>query len=116
MTRGLAMRRVILPQAMRVIVPPTGNEFISMLKLSSLAAVVTYPELLRKAQDLYTQNLLILELLFTISLWYLLVTTVASIGQYFLERRYARGTAKSTSRESFLPAWLHLRGRGDVAP
>jgi polar amino acid transport system permease protein len=111
MTRGLAMRRVVLPQAMRVIVPPTGNEFISMLKLSSLATVVTYPELLRKAQDLYTQNLLILELLFTISIWYLLVTTIASIGQYFLERRFARGTTKN-ARESVLPGWVTSLGKG----
>jgi polar amino acid transport system permease protein len=82
-----------------------------MLKLSSLATVVTYPELLRKAQDLYTQNLLILELLFTISIWYLLVTTVASIGQYFLERRFARGTTKN-ARESVLPGWVTSLGKG----
>jgi len=114
MTRGLAMRRIILPQAMRVIVPPTGNEFISMLKLSSLATVVTYGELLRRAQDLYTQNLLILELLFTISIWYLLVTTVASVGQYFLERRYARGTSRGarSADERAVLARLRALGRG----
>jgi polar amino acid transport system permease protein len=99
---------------MRVIIPPTGNEFISMLKLSSLATVVTYPELVRKASDLYTQNLLILELLFTISIWYLAVTTVTSIGQYFLERRFARGTSRSQRPLPFSGtlARLGVKGRG----
>jgi polar amino acid transport system permease protein len=114
MTQGQTMRWIVLPQAMRVIIPPTGNEFISMLKLSSLATVVTYPELVRKASDLYTQNLLILELLFTISIWYLAVTTVTSIGQYFLERRFARGTSRSQRPLPFSGtlARLGAKGRG----
>jgi polar amino acid transport system permease protein len=113
MTRAQTMRRVVLPQAMRVIIPPTGNEFISMLKLSSLATVVTYPELLRRASDLYTQNLLILELLFTISIWYLAVTTVANIGQFFLERRFSRGTSRTQRPLPFAQALARLRaGRG----
>jgi polar amino acid transport system permease protein len=112
MTRAQTMRRVVLPQAMRVIVPPTGNEFISMLKLSSLATVVTYGELLRRAQDLYTQNLLIIELLFTISIWYLAVTTVASIGQYFLERRFARGTRQAQTSLPFAGVINRMRSLG----
>jgi polar amino acid transport system permease protein len=113
MTGGQTMRRIVLPQAMRVIIPPTGNEFVSMLKLSSLATVVTYPELLRKASDLYTQNLLILELLFTISIWYLAVTSVASVGQFFLERRFSRGTSRGQRPLPFSQAFARLRaGRG----
>jgi polar amino acid transport system permease protein len=112
MTAGLAMRRVVLPQAMRVIIPPTGNEFVSMLKLSSLATVVTFPELLRKASDLYTQNLLILELLFTISIWYLAVTSVANVGQYFLERRFARGTSRTQQPLPFAATLARLRAGG----
>ena len=94
MTPGLTMRRVVLPQAMRVIIPPTGNEFISMLKTSSLASVVLLEELLRVSQNIYSSNLKNLELLIVASIWYLVLTTVASIGQYYLERRFARGAAR----------------------
>ena len=90
MTPSLTMRRIVLPQAMRVIIPPTGNEFISMLKTSSLASVVLYGEVLRRANDIYSTNLRVLELLIVASLWYLVLTSVATVGQYFLERRYGR--------------------------
>ena len=83
---------------MRVIIPPTGNEFISMLKTSSLASVVLYAELLRRAQDIYSTNLRTLELLVVASIWYLVLTSVASVGQYFLERRFARGSARDCPR------------------
>jgi polar amino acid transport system permease protein len=91
MTPLLTMRRIVLPQAMRVIVPPTGNEFISMLKTTSLAEAITYGELLRRASDIYSSNLDVVPLLVVASIWYLVLTTVAGTGQYFLERRFARG-------------------------
>src|SRR5437870_13131807 len=94
MTSGLSMRRIVLPQAMRVIVPPTGNEFISMLKTSSLATVVTFGELLRRAGDIYATNLQVVPLLVVASVWYLAITSVASLGQYYVERRYGRGRAR----------------------
>jgi polar amino acid transport system permease protein len=94
MRPGLIMRRVVLPQAMRVLIPPTGNEFISMLKTSSLASVVTYGELLRRASDIYSTNLLVTELLLDASIWYLVLTSVATVGQYYLERRFARGASR----------------------
>jgi polar amino acid transport system permease protein len=94
MSRGLLLRRIVLPQAMRVIIPPTGNEFINMLKTSSLATVTTYPELLRAAQNVASNNLQIVEMLFVAALWYLLLTSVFSIGQYYLERRFSRGAAR----------------------
>lgn len=94
LTSGKTMRRIVLPQAMRVIIPPTGNEFISMLKTSSLATVVTLGELFRRASDISSTNLLVVELLITVSIWYLVLTTVASVGQYYVERRYARGAAR----------------------
>jgi polar amino acid transport system permease protein len=95
MSRGLALRRIVLPQAMRVIIPPTGNEFISMLKTSSLAILVNYGELAQRAQAVYQTNFKVIELLFVISIWYLVLTTVATIGQSFLERRYARGSSRA---------------------
>jgi polar amino acid transport system permease protein len=95
MTSTLTMRRIVLPQAMRVIIPPTGNEFISMLKTTSLASVITYPELLHRASDIYSVNLAVMELLIVASIWYLTLTTIASIGQYYIERRFSRGRSRT---------------------
>ena len=111
MTPSQTMRRIVLPQAMRVIIPPTGNEFISMLKLSSLASVVQYGEMLRRAEDIYTRNLLVLELLFTISIWYLIVTTIFSTGQFFVERRFARGTRRGEMLHPVERLWFWVRSR-----
>ena len=92
MTNGKTMRRIVLPQAMRVIVPPTGNEFISMLKTTALVSVISGGELLTFAGNLYSRNFLVLELLVVASIWYLVLTTLASLGQYYIERYYARGS------------------------
>lgn len=94
MTRMQAMRRVVLPQAIRVIIPPTGNETISMLKTSSLASVVTVTELLYSSQLIYAQNFLTIPLLIAASLWYLASTSVLTAGQYYVERHFARGSAR----------------------
>ena len=91
MTRGQTMRRVVLPQAMRVIIPPTGNETISMLKNSSLVYVIAVKELLYTVTLIYSVNYKVIPLLIVASIWYLAATTVLSIGQYYLERHYGRG-------------------------
>jgi polar amino acid transport system permease protein len=91
MTQGMAMRRVVLPQALRVILPPTGNEFISMLKNSSLCLVISLVELLNSARSIYVTNLKVLELLAVASIWYLGMTTVFSMLQAELEARLAVG-------------------------
>jgi len=91
MPRTLMMRRIVLPQAMRIIIPPTGNETITMLKTTSLVAVIAANDLLTRAQAIYSSNYAIIELLLVASFWYLLLTSVASVFQYFLERRFARG-------------------------
>jgi polar amino acid transport system permease protein len=91
MTRTQTMRRIVLPQAMRVIVPPTGNETISMLKTTSLASVIAVTELTYAAQLIYAQNYKTIPLLIVISLWYLLGTSILSVGQFFLEKRFGRG-------------------------
>jgi polar amino acid transport system permease protein len=95
MTRAVTMRRIILPQAMRVIIPPTGNETISMLKTSSLASVITVTELLYAVQLIYSVNFKTIPLLLVASLWYLIATSVLTIGQYYVERHYARGSARA---------------------
>jgi polar amino acid transport system permease protein len=99
MTRLLTMRRVVLPQAMRVIIPPTGNETISMLKTSSLVSVIAVTELTYSVQQIYAVNYRTIPLLIVASIWYLIVTTVLSIGQFYLERYFARGATR-TLRET----------------
>ncbi|MCZ4120189.1 amino acid ABC transporter permease [Streptomyces sp. H39-S7] len=95
MKQGQTMRRVVLPQAMRVIIPPSGNEFINMLKTSSLVVAVQYQDLLRSAQDIAASSFATMEMFFVASIWYLALTSVFSVGQYYLERRFARGSLRS---------------------
>jgi len=91
MTQLQAMRRVILPQAFRVVVPPTGNEFIAMLKNTSIASGIGLVELLHRANLIYATNFKFMELLAVAAIWYLAMTTILSIGQAELERRLAIG-------------------------
>jgi polar amino acid transport system permease protein len=107
MRQGQTMRRVVLPQAMRVIIPPTGNETISMLKNSSLVYVIAVSELLYSATLIYSVNYKTIPLLIVVSIWYLAATTVLSIGQYFLERHYGRG-GPGVQAETL----IHRIGRG----
>jgi polar amino acid transport system permease protein len=90
MPRLLALRRIILPQAMRVIIPPAGNQFISLLKATSLVSVIAGGDLLTAAQNIASANLHTIELLLVATFWYLALTTVSGLGQYVLERRLAR--------------------------
>ena len=83
-----ALARIVLPQSIRVIIPPTGNQFIGMLKATSLVSVIGGSDLLTRIQLIYGQNFKILPLLIVAVLWYLILVTVASIGQFFLERRF----------------------------
>jgi polar amino acid transport system permease protein len=94
MSRLLAMRRIVLPQAMRVIIPPTGNETISMLKTTSLVSVIAVSELTYSAQLIYSVNYRTIQLLIVISIWYLAMTTVLTIGQYYVERHFGRGSTR----------------------
>ncbi len=93
MTRALALRRIILPQALRVIVPPAGNQFISLLKATSLVSVIAGGDLLTAATNISSTNLRTIELLLVATFWYLALTSVTSVAQMVLERRLARGRA-----------------------
>jgi polar amino acid transport system permease protein len=95
MTRLQTMRRIVLPQAMRVILPPTGNETISMLKTTSLAINAAGFELLAEATNIYNATYLVIPLLIVASLWYLAMTSVLYVGQYYLERYFARGSTRA---------------------
>jgi polar amino acid transport system permease protein len=93
MRRALVFRLIVLPQAMRAIIPPTGNEFIGLLKNTSLVSVIAAMELLTQAQIIYARTLLTVELLFVVSFWYLVATSLLSWGQYYIERYFARGSS-----------------------
>jgi polar amino acid transport system permease protein len=95
MSRGLVMRRVVLPQAMRVIVPPTGNETISMLKTSALVSAIAVPELLQHTQSLINTSFITVPYLLMASIWYLAMTSILTVGQYYLERYFGRGSSRS---------------------
>jgi polar amino acid transport system permease protein len=90
LTRRQAVRTVVLPQTLRVIVPPTGNQLVGLLKASALVYVIGGVELLTTAQRIYSVNFEVMALLIVASIWYLTVVSVLTIGQHFLERRLNR--------------------------
>lgn len=94
MTRLQTLRRIVLPQAMRVIIPPTGNETISMLKTTSLASVIAVAELTYAVSNIYSANFKPIPLLIAASIWYIVCTSVLYVGQYYLERYYGRGASR----------------------
>ncbi|MEZ0160757.1 amino acid ABC transporter permease [Streptomyces althioticus] len=108
MSHSKTLRRVVVPQAMRVIVPPTGNEVINMLKTTSLVAAVQYYELLRYAQDIGTTSGATVEALFLAAAWYLILTSVLSVGQYYVERYYARGSSRQLPPTPWQKVRAHL--------
>ena len=91
LSRFQTLRHVVLPQALRVIVPPVGNETIGMLKTSSLVAVISVGELLGTVQQIYFVNGQVIELLIVAGIWYLIATSFLSVGQYYIERRLGAG-------------------------
>jgi polar amino acid transport system permease protein len=91
MTSGMSMRRIVLPQAMRTIIPPMGNETITMLKSTALVSVIAGRDLMTAVQTVYQQNYKVIPLLAVAAIWYLALVSLLSVGQYFLERRFGRG-------------------------
>lgn len=100
MRRFNILWRIVLPQAMKIIIPPTGNQTISMLKTTSLVSVLAFPELLYSAQLVYSANFKTIPLLIAASLWYLLVTSILSLGQFYIERHFNRGGRATPTRSS----------------
>jgi len=95
MSWWMTMRRVVLPQAMRVIIPPTGNELISMLKTTSLVTAVPYTlELYTRTRDISAVIFEPVPLLLVAASWYLAITSVLMVGQYYLERHFSRGISR----------------------
>jgi polar amino acid transport system permease protein len=110
--RGRIFRRIVLPQAMPAIVPATGNLLIGLLKATSIVSVIAVQDLLYSVQLIYQQNFLIMPLLMVATLWYIILTTVLSVGQYFIERYYARGKRRDPGPGQGL--WQITRGNLQV--
>ncbi len=115
MSRMLTMRRIVLPQAMRVVIPPSGNEFITMLKNTSLLVVAGQVELLGRTTAIYSQSGRVFELLIMASTWYLALTSLSYVGQYYLERRFARGSVRALPPTPFQRLRAHLPSRRRLA-
>lgn len=92
MTRLRALRRIVLPQAMRVVIPPLGNEFILLIKTTSLASVIQFSEVMYNAGTIYYSNARVVELLFVAGAWYLILVSILTLFQIPLERHFAKGS------------------------
>ncbi|MER5480444.1 amino acid ABC transporter permease [Streptomyces sp. NPDC002734] len=118
MSHSKTLRRIVIPQAMRVIVPPTGNEVINMLKTTSLVSVVQYAELWRITQDIGQVSGAPVEMYFLAAAWYLVMTSILSVGQYYIERHYAQGSSRQlppTPWQSFRSTVLSVSSRKGAA-
>jgi polar amino acid transport system permease protein len=113
---GTSRRLIALPQAMRVIIPPTGNEVISMLKTSSLVSVIGTAELLYSVEIIYARTFQTIPLLMVACIWYLTFTTALSILQYYIERHYGRSVVSSMGERSpLMSKWKWGQSRGTTA-
>jgi polar amino acid transport system permease protein len=95
MTKGRALWRIIIPQAMRSIVPPTGNQLISMIKATSLVSVIAMADLLYSVQTIYNRTFEIVPMLLVAVLWYLFITSILNVGQSYIEAYYSRSERRN---------------------
>lgn len=117
MSRGQALRRVVLPQAMRVIIPPTGNETIAMLKDTSLLiAVPVTAELFFQLSAIGNRTFQIFPMLVAAMLWYLFLVSILLVGQYFLERRFSRGYGRAAKAKMTLEGLAAEHGANPEVP
>ena len=115
MTRLRALRRIIIPQAMRSIVPPTGNQLISMIKATSLVSVIAMADLLYSVQSIYNRTFEVVPLLLVAVIWYLLITSVLNIGQGYIERYYSRGDRRTGAEKPAKEALATTAPASDAA-
>lgn len=94
MTHARTLQRIVLPQALRIAIPPIANDAINLLKATSLVAFIAVSDLLYSVQQIYASNYQIVPLLVVAALWYLIIVSIMSVGQWALERRFGRGTAR----------------------
>jgi polar amino acid transport system permease protein len=113
MTYWLGMRRIVLPQAMRVIIPPLGNEFNSMLKSTSLVSAISVYEILGAAEAIGSPIFRTLELLTIAAFWYLILTSIWTVFQYYLERRFSASTREPGEG---MPFWKRIMSQKSWLP
>ncbi len=112
----MILKRITLPQAMRFVVPPTGNEAINLLKMTSLVTFIAVDDLFYSAQSIYARTFETIPLLIVVAFWYLAVVSIMSFGQHFLERYFGRSDKRSEPMTmKALRNALGLRGRGAAA-
>ncbi|MFJ9086786.1 amino acid ABC transporter permease [Streptomyces sp. NPDC102384] len=125
LSRRRTLRRIVVPQAMRSIVPTAGNMLIGTLKGTSIVSVLAVHDLLYSAQLIYNQTYQVIPLLMVATLWYIAVTSVLSVGQYYVERHYARGDSRTLpptplqrlrGRLASVRAWLSRVTAADARP
>jgi polar amino acid transport system permease protein len=108
MTRARTLRSIVLPQAMRLAVPPISNDTINLLKATALVAFISVPDLLYSVQQIYNLNYEVVPLLMVATIWYMFFVTVLSIGQHFLEKKLLRGRGKPNRRLAIADAEDHV--------
>jgi polar amino acid transport system permease protein len=107
MTKPKALRRIVLPQALKVIIPPTGNQFIAMLKTTSLLFAIAVPEIFSTGTNIYSQNFKYFEVLLVVSIWYLALTALLTLLQKAIERHFGVGQRRPSRRLTAIPAGEH---------
>lgn len=111
----MILKRIILPQAMRFVVPPTGNEAINLLKMTSLVTFIAVDDLFYSAQSIYARTFETIPLLIVVAFWYLAVVSIMSFGQHFLERHFGRSdTRRDPMTMEALRSAVGLRGPGTL--
>jgi polar amino acid transport system permease protein len=111
------MRYVVVPQAMKIIIPPTGNEVISMLKTTSLVAAIPLSiDLYGVSRGISAVTFTPVPLLIVASLWYLLFTSVLMVGQHFIEKRFSRGTGRASSSKQTTTSVPPAAGAAPAVP
>ncbi|MFC7405796.1 amino acid ABC transporter permease [Georgenia alba] len=113
MSEGRILRRIILPQAMRFIIPPTGNQVISMVKATALVSVIALSDLLYTAQSIYNRTFETIPMLVVACLWYLVITSVLYVVQANIERHYSRG---DRHRKAGFWDFVRIRPKGPATP
>jgi polar amino acid transport system permease protein len=91
MTPARSFFRIIFPQAMKIAIPPIGNDTINLLKGTSLVAFIAVPDLLYSVQTIYNRTYQVVPLLMVACLWYMIFVSILSAGQYYLEKKLSRG-------------------------
>lgn len=111
-TPAQTFQKIVLPQALRVIIPPIGNQTISMLKTTSLVSFVAAQDLLTRVQNLYAKNFLVIELLFVAAIWYLVMTSIATIFQGWIERKLGQTSTPQRKSLFSFKRWRNAQARG----